>query len=213
MLKRIITAAIGAPIVILILYANVNVMLYAVLLMVAISIYELLDAFNHAKNVETYKGSGILLGVGLTFFLLKEMHVEMLLLLFCFLLWQVCFLIFNKRYSMNGLIYTQFSVIVIVILFVFLYYTRLLEYGEMLVFLPFILAWSSDTMALVFGLTLGKNGRRLCPEISPKKSVIGAFGGLVGSLIGCIVFLFLLDRFDSVLFISPMIYGVLYFFI
>jgi phosphatidate cytidylyltransferase len=37
-----------------------------------------------------------------------------------------------------------------------------------------------DTFAYIFGLLLGK--KKIFPRISPKKTVIGAFGGLVGSV-------------------------------
>lgn len=43
----------------------------------------------------------------------------------------------------------------------------------------FILLWSSDVGAYVFGMTFGqKNGHKLCPAISPKKSWEGFWGGV-----------------------------------
>jgi len=47
-----------------------------------------------------------------------------------------------------------------------------------------IMLWSSDIGAYIFGLSLGKIfSRKLCPEISPKKTWIGYFGGLAASLL------------------------------
>lgn len=49
--------------------------------------------------------------------------------------------------------------------------------GLMLVFF-FILIWTSDIGAYLFGMALGqKYGKKLCPSISPKKSWIGFWGG------------------------------------
>ena len=52
----------------------------------------------------------------------------------------------------------------------------------------FIILWSCDVGAYVFGITLGqKNGHKLFPSISPKKSWEGFFGGLVSALISGII--------------------------
>jgi len=47
-----------------------------------------------------------------------------------------------------------------------------------------IMLWCSDIGAYVFGLSLGKFfSRKLCPEISPKKTWIGYYGGLAAALL------------------------------
>jgi phosphatidate cytidylyltransferase len=50
------------------------------------------------------------------------------------------------------------------------------------VLLAMVLAWLSDTFAYFAGRKFGKT--KLAPRISPKKTVEGAMGGLLGSLIG-----------------------------
>jgi len=47
--------------------------------------------------------------------------------------------------------------------------------------LVFLIAWGSDTFAYFTGYFLGK--RKLCPTISPKKTVEGAIGGALGAMI------------------------------
>lgn len=48
----------------------------------------------------------------------------------------------------------------------------------------FIILWSCDVGAYVFGISFGqKNGHKLFPSISPKKSWEGFFGGLISALI------------------------------
>lgn len=62
------------------------------------------------------------------------------------------------------------------------------EYSGQLLLAFFIIIWCSDVGAYVFGMALGqKYGKKLCPEISPKKSWIGAIGGFVMALVGAIV--------------------------
>lgn len=57
------------------------------------------------------------------------------------------------------------------------------------IFLPVF----SDTFAYLVGSTLGK--RKLCPSISPKKTVAGAIGGLVGSVLCAVTFFLLFDLY------------------
>ena len=42
-----------------------------------------------------------------------------------------------------------------------------------------ILIWASDVGAYTFGMLLGRNGKKLFPSISPKKSWAGFWGGMV----------------------------------
>ena len=63
---------------------------------------------------------------------------------------------------------------------------RMSEHGIYLIVLPFLAAWMSDTGAYFTGSFLGKH--KLCPNISPKKSVEGAIGGVFGSLLGGTVY-------------------------
>lgn len=142
---------------------------------------------------------------------------------------------------------------------------RNMEYGNILIWLIFIGAWGTDTLAYTFGRLFGK--RKIMPEISPKKTIAGAIGGVLGCVLLMIVFgiivynffglkmsyvvlvllgLFcgiisqigdwaasaikryvnvkdfgnimpghggVLDRFDSILFVAPVIYYVLVLFI
>ena len=53
--------------------------------------------------------------------------------------------------------------------------------GCILIWLTFIGTWASDSFAYFVGGSIGKH--RLCPEISPKKSVEGFVGGILGSMI------------------------------
>ena len=51
----------------------------------------------------------------------------------------------------------------------------------------FIIIWSSDVGAYVFGVSFGKNGKKLFPSISPKKSWAGFWGGLLCSVLTAVL--------------------------
>jgi len=62
---------------------------------------------------------------------------------------------------------------------------RAADYGKYLLIFTLFATWATDTFAYFTGLGLGKN--KLCPRISPKKTVEGSIGGVVGSLVTGIV--------------------------
>ncbi|MBP2640069.1 MAG: Cytidylyltransferase family protein [Firmicutes bacterium] len=78
--------------------------------------------------------------------------------------------------------------------------------GAAYLWLPFIGTWASDTFGYFVGTFLGKH--KLCPVISPAKTVEGAAGGLIGSICGviCIGLLFHLPLFH--LFIVGVLVGI-----
>lgn len=59
----------------------------------------------------------------------------------------------------------------------------------MAIFLPI----GADTLAYFIGSTMGK--RKLCPKISPKKTVAGAVGALIGGVLAALLFYFLFEYF------------------
>lgn len=70
-------------------------------------------------------------------------------------------------------------------------------YNSVGLFLVFLVSWGTDTFAYLGGSLFGKH--KLCPQVSPSKTVEGAIFGIVGGLLGsAIVFLI----FEVALFTS-----------
>lgn len=65
--------------------------------------------------------------------------------------------------------------------------------GIYLLIFAFFCAWMTDTFAYFVGSKLGKH--KLCPNISPKKSVEGAIGGVLGAVLLNVLLLFIFKRF------------------
>lgn len=68
---------------------------------------------------------------------------------------------------------------------------QLLPYNTVGLALVFAVSWFTDTGAYIFGSALGKH--KLCPQISPKKTVEGAIGGIIGGLLGAAVVFILFE--------------------
>ena len=63
--------------------------------------------------------------------------------------------------------------------------------GRHLIMLPFVIAFLSDSCAYFTGLALGKH--KLAPVISPKKTVEGLAGGVIGGMAGVALYCLVLD--------------------
>lgn len=75
-----------------------------------------------------------------------------------------------------------FAFLYVSVLLGFIYQTRCMEQGHWLVWLIIIGSWGSDTCAYVAGMLIGKHH---FSELSPKKTIEGCVGGVVGAgLIG-----------------------------
>jgi phosphatidate cytidylyltransferase len=59
--------------------------------------------------------------------------------------------------------------------------------GPYYVLLALKLSWLADTGGYFFGRFLGKGGKKLHPRVSPKKTVIGFWGSLVGAVAGVLI--------------------------
>lgn len=70
--------------------------------------------------------------------------------------------------------------------------------------LPFILSFACDTFAYFAGLTLGRH--KLAPKVSPKKTVEGSVGGLLGNVVCGLLFACVMDRwFGGSIGAGPMV--------
>lgn len=81
------------------------------------------------------------------------------------------------RYTAKDIIFTFFGYFYVSVMLSFLYLTRDLEDGMFIVWLVFTSSWLCDVFAYFTGMLFGKH--RLCSQLSPKKSVEGAVGGII----------------------------------
>jgi phosphatidate cytidylyltransferase len=80
---------------------------------------------------------------------------------------------------------TAFGVVWIAVGFVYLILLRNLQHGMALTILVFACTWLNDTFAYFIGRAFGH--RPMAPRISPKKSMEGAFGGIIGALLAAVL--------------------------
>lgn len=74
-----------------------------------------------------------------------------------------------------------FGVLYVPVMLSCIYRTRMLTDGQFLVWLIFLCSWGCDTCAYCVGMLIGKH--KMSPVLSPKKSIEGAVGGVLGAML------------------------------
>jgi phosphatidate cytidylyltransferase len=62
------------------------------------------------------------------------------------------------------------------------------------VFIVLIIAFGTDIFAYFTGMLIGKH--KLAPNISPKKTIEGSIGGIIGTILLCSIFFFFTQYFE-----------------
>jgi phosphatidate cytidylyltransferase len=87
--------------------------------------------------------------------------------------------------SLQSIAFTLLGVFYVGWLLSYVLLLRLLIHGPYYVFYIFGVVWLGDAAALMVGTLMGRH--KLAPSISPRKTIEGAVGGLLGSLCGAIL--------------------------
>ena len=97
-----------------------------------------------------------------------------------------CITVINNKYNFTDVSKTVLGFVYVPIFLSFITLTESTKYGHLLVWIIFISSWMCDTSAYYFGRFFGK--RKLCPNVSPNKTIAGAIGGLLGSTASCMLY-------------------------
>lgn len=111
---------------------------------------------------------------------------------------------FNSLQVMFGF----FGFVYVAILLSYIYQIRIMEQGIYIVWLAFISSWVCDTCAYCVGVLFGKH--KMAPILSPKKSIEGAVGGLVGAFIAGGIYGYCISRFGEIE-VEPLAFAIICF--
>lgn len=140
-----------------------------------------------SKNIHPITAAGYLLCIVYYITLNKTIDYRMnffLLIITIFIL--MCIPVIDIDYNFIDISITILAFLYVAVFFSFIVLVNNKNYGNYLVWLIFISSWLCDTAAYYTGKAFGK--RKLCPKVSPKKTVEGSIGGMLGSTIACGVF-------------------------
>lgn len=180
--QRVITAVIGIALLLFILIKGGIVLKTAIAIISLEAARELYFAFKKI-NINLNMYSMIIGTLLLLLFSLYNISLEFSIIFVLFS--SFIFTLFSDKYSLEDTAYTTFS---------FIYGPYLLNLlsglENRLLYLVFIIAFSTDTFAYFAGNLFGKH--KLIPKVSPNKSVEGAIGGIIGCLLISLIYFYYL---------------------
>ena len=127
------------------------------------------------------------IGVVAYYFLIRAQKKEdlMMFAIILLILVMAVYVFAFPKYVSEQVMTAYFGVFYVAIMLSYIYQTRLLKDGLFLVGLVFLCSWGCDTCAYCVGVLIGKH--KMAPVLSPKKSIEGAVGGVLGAaLLGAI---------------------------
>lgn len=173
-----------------------DVLFFTVLAVSLIGMWELYRVFQIHKNIVGLLGYLEAIAYYVLIRLELEQYVFMSLILSIMLLMAVYVFTFPK-YKTQEILVSFFGIFYVAIMLSFLYRIRMQEGGLYTVWLVFLSSWCCDTCAYLAGVTMGKH--KMAPVLSPKKSVEGGIGGLVGAALLGLLFAYVFrDKLDMI---------------
>lgn len=176
-----------------------DVLLAVMLVLSLIGMNELYKIFNVDKSLP-----GILGYIACVFYYLDLRFVfceDNMVIMLAFLILLLAVFVFGyPKYHSHQIMATFFGLFYVGVMLSFLYSTRMLPQGQYIVWLIFLCSWGCDTSAYCVGKLFGKH--KMAPVLSPKKSVEGAIGGVVGAMLFTAIYcvaisnIFSVDNFD-----------------
>lgn len=156
----------------------------------------LLDYLNRTGTIsvtvggDTFDGVFGLLSGGSTASLFALLTVVFLIILLA------VYVLSFPKYNSEQITAVFFGFFYVALMLSFIFRIRCMEGGQYSVWLLFIGSWGADTMAYVVGRKLGKH--KIVPVLSPKKSLEGFIGGILGaSAIGIIYSLIFCSQLEA----------------
>ena len=187
MKMRIVSGVIGALLLFVVVLTGGIVLNIGVLIISLIAIYEFSNALKNINNLKPLSIINYLLAISFfTITLIDNFQLtQPIFLLYCIALFMI--LVLDLNYSLLDISVTLFQGLYIV---VFLFHISLLN-GTQIIWLIFIIAIATDTSAYFIGIKFGKT--KLYPRLSPNKTIEGSIGGIIGSLLATMVFVWIND--------------------
>lgn len=185
MKSRLLVAAVGIPLILLIiLWAPIEILKVILALLAGLAGLELMKCVNATPNWQAGAGIAACQAVLFPAFWGNDLLMP-LLVLYTALFFAIA--VFKGGEIKWQTVSTAFFAVA-VLPYAFAAFLRLHDAGfhRAFLLLPLIFSFASDTGAFFVGLTLGKH--KLAPKVSPKKTVEGAIGGLLGNAIGGVLF-------------------------
>lgn len=192
--KRILTAVIGLPVVVLvILFGNIYVVDVLFSGVALFCLYEYFKAFD--KKTKPIKWVGYLscISIALIHIIPENLRIPCLIAAVPTII-TILFLhviVSEMKINYEDMSITFMGINYIVVLTAFIPVIKAMNNGDILIWYLFIASWGTDTFAYLTGMAIGKHK---FSKISPKKSVEGCIGGLLGAIVLGLIYTYIVNN-------------------
>ena len=176
---RLLSGIVLVALALLLIITGGPVLLISTLFISLIGLFEFYRVFkihNHSLGYVGYVATALYYGT--ISYLPHKLTFPVLIGLLIVLL---AFYVFRyPKYEIREFMASYFGVFYVSVMLSYIFQTRMIpEKGMYLVWLIFLCSWGCDTCAYCVGVLFGKH--KMAPVLSPKKSIEGAVGGVLGS--------------------------------
>ena len=177
---RLISGIVLVALALLFIITGGDLLLGVMLVLSLIGMFELYRIFDVEKKLPGILGyvAAVAYYLDLRF---KFTGDNMVIMLAFLILLLAVFVFSYPKFHSHQIMAVFFGLFYVGVMLSFLYQTRMLPKGQFIVWLIFLCSWGSDTAAYCVGVLFGKH--KMSPILSPKKSVEGAVGGVVGAML------------------------------
>ena len=202
MKQRILTAIVSIAILLpVLIFADYPILPIAIGVCTVIAIYEMLSCIG-LKKAYVIAVPFYLIAVALPI-LIRLNVIAPTELMLCAAVFAMIYLFGVMIFSKGKYTLAQCGACLLTLVYIIIGFNGILAVhdrangGEYVYLLIFIGAWITDIFAYFCGMLLGRGGKhKLIPEISPKKTVEGAIGGVVFCIIATVGFGFLVKLLE-----------------
>ncbi len=187
MKKRILTAAVCVPLAVVVLsFCPTWVTRAFIAFFCCVGMYELLSVMKLSRHRGIVAVAELFAFAAPSFFYMGDaMWLFAVLIGYAFLLVLIQ-LLFNRVLKFERVAYLLCTSVMIIVPIASLgYLIALPVHGRFYIYLALVIAWLADIGAYFIGTFFGKH--KLCPNISPKKTVEGLCGGLIAAVVFSLV--------------------------
>lgn len=138
-------------------------------------LYKVVDVHNKVLGYAGYAAAVAYYGILFT----GEMEYVTMLTIFFLVLVMAVYVFSFPTYRAEQVMTVFFGMFYVAVMLSYVYQTRILADGGIVVWLIFLSSWGCDTCAYCVGVLIGKH--KMAPKLSPKKSVEGGIGGIIGA--------------------------------
>lgn len=203
------TRLLSGIVLVIVLIATVGYggnILFAVLGIISLiglsELYKVVDVHNKVLGLAGYLAAVVYYGM---LFAGNMEYMTMFTILFLIVTMAVYVFSFPTFHA-EQVMTTFFGVFYVAVMLSYVYQTRTLSDGGIVVWLIFLSSWGCDTCAYCVGVLIGKH--KMAPKLSPKKSVEGGVGGVVGAALLGVLFALAMNQWGGAS-ASPLHYAII----